>query len=86
MPRIKTMADHYAAKDFKKAVSAAMVAEEVTRQELGQELNIAQGTLRRRLDQHPEELTVDNLRVLMKTIRLPVEAVMCLITEKAWTE
>lgn len=80
------MADHYAARDFKKAVAAAMAAEEVNRKELGEELDISQATLRRRLDQHPEELTVANLRKLIKTIRIPVEAVMCLITEKAWTE
>lgn len=82
MPRIRQYKEEYSKSDFIKAIKKAQVdADIVNTKQLAELVNIPYTTLWRRL-QDPDTLTVSQLKAIIKTIPLPLEAVLSFLGYK----
>ena len=79
MSRIRQYADTYAKKDFQKVIGRAQVDAELTQKKmLAEASGIPYATLWQRLE-NPEDLSLTQLRMLLKVLPIPPEAVLAFV-------
>ena len=78
MPRIRQYAENYAAEDFRREMRSRMGYHDLSQRELAQKANVSQTTISNRI-REPNDITVGELRGLVKTLGLNPSIVLALL-------
>lgn len=79
MPRIRQYAAEYARNDFQRAIRRAQAeADLIRKNKLAEAAGIPYSTLWKRLE-HPETMTLEQLRLLISVLPIPTEAVLAFL-------